>query len=154
MEHTRQKSNTKAFTLIEMVVVMFIIAAILSAVIPAIVGATNNSTVANAVASIRALQTAATGYYTANGGTYTGGTYGTISVANLSAQGMLPAKASGSNPWGGTYTVVPDTNANYVDITLTNVPSNIQALITKEVANAASVAPTYSATSQQWMAGF
>jgi len=154
MKTTCQKSNKKGFTLIEMVVVMFIIAAILSAVLPAIIGATNNSNISNSVQSIRALQTAATQYYSANGGTYTGGTLGTISMANLATNNMLPAKAAGNNSWGGTFAIAPDANANYVDITLTSVPANVQATITTDVQNLVSVAPTYTAGTKTWVAGF
>jgi prepilin-type N-terminal cleavage/methylation domain-containing protein len=149
-----KSANKRGFTLIEMVVVMFIIAAILSAVLPAIVGAMNNSNVSNSIQSIRSLRTAAEQYYTANGGTYTGGTLGTISIANMAINNMLPAKATGNNSFGGTFSIAPDANANYVDITLTSVPSNVQATLTTDVANLVAVSPTYTAGTKAWTAGF
>ena len=68
---------------------------------------------------------------------------------------MLPANAAGIDPWGGAITVAPDANANYVDISLAGVPSNVQALITSGVANGVqTAAPYYTAGTSTWKAGF
>jgi len=154
MIRTQQFNNQDGFTLIEMIVVMVIIAAILSAILPAFTGAQNNSKVASAVSTIRALQTAATNYYSANGGTYTGGTIGTISLANLTANNMLPVKAAGSNPWGGSIAIAPDANANYVDISFVGVPSSIQGQISTAVSNFTQTTPSYTSGTSTWTAGF
>ena len=59
MKNTRQKTNKKGFTMIEMIAVMVVIAVILGAVLPALIGAINNSRVSSAAGTIRSLQTAA-----------------------------------------------------------------------------------------------
>lgn len=154
MKIVRQKANTKGFTIIELIAVMVIIGVILSAVLAAVQGATNNSRITSTLASIRALQTASVNYYNSNGGNYTGGTLGTISLANLATNNMLPANISGTNAWEGTITIAPDTNANYFDITLTNVPSTATTALNNALTNLTQTAPTYTAKSQTWTAAF
>jgi len=154
MKNTSQKTNKNGFTIIEMIIVMVIIGVILSTVLAVGQGATNTSRIASTISSIRSLQTASTNYYNANRGTYTGGSLGTISLANLAANNMLPAKISGTNAWGGTITVAPDANANYVDITLTSVPSTAQTALLNAVSNIIQTTPTYTASTQTWQAAF
>ena len=66
----RTYRNKQGFTIIELTIVMIVIAAILSAVLFAGQGTVNTSRVTSAVASVRALQTAAVAYYNNNGGSY------------------------------------------------------------------------------------
>ena len=146
MKNMRQNSNKNGFTIIEMIIVMVIIGVILAVVLTVGKGATDNSRIASSVGTIRSLQTAAINYYNANGGTYTGGTLGTISVAKLASNGMLPATITGTNAWGGTIAVAPDANASYFDITLVGVPSaTFGTALTTAVANIAQTTPTYTA---------
>lgn len=156
MKSARQKLNKKGFTIVEMIIVMVIIGVILSAVISVGQGATNNSRITSTGATIEAIETAAVNYYNANGGTYTGGTLGTISLANLAANGMLPANIAGTDAWGGAITVDPDANANYFDITLAGIPSStVSTAITSAVSNIIqTVPPAYSSKVQTWSAGF
>ena len=136
MKNTYQKSSKNGFTIVEMIIVMVIIGVILSAVIAVGQGATNTSRIASTTATIKAIQTAATSYYNANGGSYSGGTLGNITLANLASNGYLPTKVAGTDAWGGAITVAPDTNANYFDITLAGVPnSTVYAAITAGVSN-------------------
>jgi type IV pilus assembly protein PilA len=147
-----KKNNNKGFTIIELIAVMVIIAVILGAVLAAVQGATNNSRTTSALASIRALQTASVGYYNSNGGSYSN-----LSLSTLASNNMLPANfTSGTNadPWNGNITVSPDTNANYFDITLTNVPAAAATSLTNAVSKLAQTTPTYTATSQTWTSAF
>ena len=149
MNRTMQKTNNKGFTMIEMIAVMVVIAVILGAVLPALVGASNNSRITSALGTIRALQTASTNYYQSNGGSFAN-----LSLAALASGNYLPANITGTNSWSGTIAVAPDSNANWFDITLTNVPANASSALTTAVANIAQSAPTYSATSLTWKCAF
>lgn len=149
MKNTCQKTNKKGFTMIEMIAVMVVIGVILSAVLPTLIGAINNGRVASAAGTIRSLQTSATNYYNSNGGTYTG-----ISMATLASGNYLPAGVTGTDAWNGTITVAPDANANWFDITLTNVPTAQATALTTQVANIVQSTPTYTAASQTWKAAF
>ncbi len=151
MKNTRQKTNKKGFTIIELIAVMVIIAVILGSVLAAVKGATDQSRLTSAIASVRALQTASVNYYNSNGGSYTG-----LSVATLASGNYLPANFSGTgnNSWNGNITVAPDANANWFDITLTNVPSTQQAALTTAVSKLTQSAPTYTAATLTWTAAF
>jgi len=151
MKNTRHKTNKKGFTIIELIAVMVIIGIILSAVLAAVQGATNNSRLTSAVASVRALQTASVNYYNSNGGSYT-----SLSIATLASGNYLPANFSGTgnNPWNGNITVAPDSNANWFDITLTNVPSTQQVALTTAVSKLTQTAPTYTVATGTWTAAF
>jgi type IV pilus assembly protein PilA len=152
MKIKTQKTNNKGFTIIELIAVMVIIAVILGSVLAAVKGATDSSRITSAIASVRALQTASVNYYSGNGGSYTG-----LSFATLASNNMLPANfTSGTNadPWNGNITVAPDSNPNYFDITLTNVPSTAATSLTSAVSKFTQTAPTYTASSQTWTAAF
>ncbi len=145
-------NRKKGFTIIELIAVMVIIAVILGAVLATVRGATDNSRITSALASIRALQTASVGYYNNNGGSYSN-----LSLATLAANNMLPANftsGANANPWNGNIVVAADTNANYFDITLTNVPSTASTVLTNAVSKLAQTAPTYTASSETWTAAF
>ena len=148
MSYKHQKIQA-GFTMIEMIVVMLVIAIILGAVLPALIGASNNSRVASAAGTIRSLRTAATNYYNGNGGSYTG-----VSMATLASGNYLPAGVVGTDAWNGTITVAPDANANWFDVTFTNVPTAQATTLTTQVANLVQSAPTYTAASQTWKAAF
>ena len=155
MKEISQRS--RGFTIIEMIIVMVIIGVILSAVIAVGQGATDTSRITSTVATVKALQTAAVNYYNANGGTYSGGSLGDISLANLAAQNMLPGlmATSGVNAWKGTIAIQPDANnASYFQILLTNVPSSAQAPLQNAVSNLVQSVPSYSASTQTWSAEF
>jgi len=167
MKKVRQNENKKGFTIVEMIIVMVIIGVILSSVIAAGQGATNTGRLTSTVATIKALQTAAVNYYNQNGGTYTGGTLGTITLANLASNNMIPANiGSGLNAWNGTISVSPDTNAGYIDITLTNVPATpgdvtasssgtySAGSIAAAVSNSLQAVPTYTAKTSTWQGAF
>jgi type IV pilus assembly protein PilA len=156
MKNTDQRTNKKGFTIIELIAVMVIIAVILASVLATVQGATNNSRLTNAVASIRALQTASVNYYNGNGGSYAN-----LSIANLAAGNYLPANfTSGANqdPWNGNITVAPDANAGYFDITLTNVPASVgnaaTGTLTMAVSKLTQTAPAYTAATGTWTAAF
>ncbi len=152
MKNTGQKTNNKGFTIIELIAVMVIISVILGSVLAAVKGATDNSRITSAIASVRALQTASVNYYNNNGGSYTG-----LSLAALASNNMLPSNftsGTNANPWNGNITVAPDANANYFDITFTNVPSIAATSLTNAVNKLTQTAPTYTASSQTWTAAF
>ena len=157
MKNITRVSNNKGFTIIELIAVMVIIAILLGAVIAAVKGVTDNSRVTSAIDSIRALQTASVNYYNSNGGSYSAGSLGNLSLASLAANNMLPANftsGTNANPWNGSITVAPDSNPNYFDITLTNVPTSAAATLSNAVAKLTQTAPTYTAGSMTWTAAF
>ena len=148
----RTNKNKGGFTIIELTIVMIIIAAILSAVLFAGQSSANTSRITSALASIKALQTAAVAYYNNNGGSYTG-----LSLASLASNNYLPANftsGTNQNPWLGNIAVTPDTNASYFDITFTNVPSAAATILTNAVSKLVQTAPSYTASSQTWSAAF
>jgi prepilin-type N-terminal cleavage/methylation domain-containing protein len=156
MKNTRHNTSKSGFTIVEMIIVMVIIGVILSAVIAVGQGATDTGRQTSTVSTIKAIQTAAVNYYNANGGSYAAtGTLGAaISMATLASNGFLPTKISGTNAWGGTITVAPDTTAAYFDITFTKVPSAAQGNLTTAVGNLVQTTPVYTSTSQSWQAAF
>ena len=148
MSATKSLKNKNGFTIIEMIIAMVIISVILLVVVPLGQAATDNSRVTNAIASIKAIQTAAVQWSSDNGGQYTG-----ITFAKLAA-GYLPAQfsATSSNPWNGNYTVAVDANSTeMVDLGLTNVPSAAATKLTNGLTKISAVAPAYTASSQTWV---
>ena len=146
------KTKKKGFTIIELIAVMVIITVILGAVLAAVKGATDNSRITSAIASVRSLQTASVNYYNNNGGSYSN-----LSLSTLASNNMLPANftsGANANPWAGSITVAPDTNANYFDITFTNVPSGAATFLSAAVSRLTQTTPSYTASSQTWSAAF
>jgi len=143
--------SKKGFTLLELIVVMVIITIIASAVIASFKGVSDNGRVANALNSIKAIQTAAMGYFNSNGGSCTG-----ISIATLVTGKFLPGSFSGTgtNPWGGNYTV----NVNAADTTKFDLSmTNISAIDNTNLDNAiqkTAEAVTYNAGTSIWTGTF
>jgi len=140
-------NDKNGFTIIEMVIALVIISVILLVIVPLGQTATDNSRVANAIASIKAIQTASVEWANDNGGQYTG-----ITFAKLAA-GYLPAQFSAvsTNAWNGNYTVNVDAaSSTMLDIALTGVPAAPAAKLTSALTKLSAVAPTYSAASQTW----
>jgi len=146
----RFKKN-KGFTLLELIVVMVIITIIASGVIASFKGASDNGRVANALNSIKAIQTAAMEYFNSNGGSCAG-----ISIDNLIAGKYLPASftGTGSNPWAGDYSV--NVNAGDVtkfDLSMTNITANDNAALNNAIQKTAE-GVAYDAKSTTWTATF
>jgi prepilin-type N-terminal cleavage/methylation domain-containing protein len=147
MREIQSINNRKGFTIIEMIIALVIISVILLVVVPVGQTATDNSRIANAIASIKAIQTAAVGWANDNGGQYTG-----ITFTKLAA-GYLPAQftATSTNPWNGDYTVNPNaSNPEMVDIALTSVPSTPADKLTTALTKISSVTPSYTSSSETW----
>lgn len=137
----------KGFTIIEMIIALVIITVILLVIVPVGQTATDNSRVANAVASIKAIQTAAVGWSNDNSGQYSG-----ISFAALTA-GYLPAQftPTTTNAWNGDYTINANTNnPEMMDISLSNVPAPSATKLTNALTKISAIAPSYSASTQTW----
>jgi len=142
-----KKNHTRGFTIIELIIALVIISVILLVIVPAGQKATDNSRIANAVASIKAIQTAAVGWANDNGGQYTG-----LTFTNLT-NGYLPAQftSTATNPWNGNYSVNVNTDdPSKFDIALTNVPSASATKLTTAMTKLTEIAPTYTASSQTW----
>jgi prepilin-type N-terminal cleavage/methylation domain-containing protein len=153
MKSMEKINNKSGFTIIELVIALVIISVILLVVVPMGQAATDNSRVANAIASVKAIQTAAVQWANDNGGVYTG-----ITFAKLSGTGggsvYLPAQfsATSTNPWQGDYTVAVDpTSAEMVDISLTAVPTAPATKLTTALTKASAIAPTYTAATGTWL---
>ena len=125
--------NRGGFTLIELVLVISIVALLIMAV-GLTSGVRENAKVHSASESVKALRTAAESYIAAGNMTYAG-----ITISGLQTLGYLPAgfSATGSNPWGGNYTIVPNTDTNKVDISLTGVSSAAAIRLSALFANSA-----------------
>ena len=139
--------NNKGFTLIELVLVISIVALLLMA-IGLTSGVKENARVHAAAESVKSLRTAAESYIAAGNMTYSG-----ITVAGLQTAGYLPANfsATGSNPWGGNYSIAVDSDPNKVDISLTGVSSTAGSRLSALFVNSAS-ATNYS--SNTWTVTF
>lgn len=135
-------SNRSGFTLIELVLVISIVALLIMAV-GLTSGVRENAKVHSAAESVKSLRTAAESYIAGGNMTYTG-----ITVSGLQTSGYLPAgfSATGSNPWGGNYAIVPNTDANKVDISLTAVSSSAAARLSALFANSAAATNYASST--------
>lgn len=135
------------FTLIELVLVISIIALLIMAVGLAS-GVRENAKIHSAAESVKSLRTAAESYIASGNMTYAG-----ITVSELQTAGYLPGSfsATGSNPWGGDYTVAPNADSTKVDISLTQVSVSGSARLSALFANSAT-ATGYS--SEIWTATF
>ncbi len=121
------------FTLIELVLVISIIALLIMAVGVAS-GVRENAKIHSAAESVRTLRTAADSYIAGGNMTYTG-----ITIEGLKTLGYLPGSFSptGSNPWGGDYSVAPNSDTNMVDISLSAVPEAAAARLSALFVNSA-----------------
>ena len=121
------------FSLIELVMVISIIALLIMAV-GLTSGIRESAKVHSAAESVKALRTAADSYIASGNMTYS-----KITIAGLQASGYLPASfsATGSNPWGGNFAIVPNTDASKVDISLTGVSTSAATLLSALFANSA-----------------
>ena len=139
--------KNKGFTLIELVLVISIVALLLMA-IGLTSGVKENARVHAAAESIKSLRTAAESYIAAGNMTYSG-----ITMATLQTAGYLPAgfNATGSNPWGGDYSIVADSDLNKVNISLTGVNATAASRLSSLFANSASATSYASGT---WTATF
>ena len=137
----------KGFTLIELVLVISIVALLLMA-IGLTSGVRENARVHAAAESVKTLRTASESYIAAGNMTYAG-----ITIAGLQTAGYLPASfsATGSNPWGGNYSIAADSDPNKVDISLTGVSTTASARLSSLFTNSAS-ATSYA--SDTWTAIF
>jgi len=147
MDEMKRIKNKQGFTIIEMVIALVIISVILLVVVPLGQTATDNSRIANAIASIKAIQTASVEWASDNGGVYTG-----ITFAKL-ASGYLPAQfsATSTDPWSGDYAVNVDPNSStMVDIALTAVPPAPATKLTTALTKISALPPSYTSSSQTW----
>lgn len=92
--------NQAGFSLIELTIVLGAIAAML-AVITLGTGTINSSRLSTMERDVRTLQSAATAWAAQQASP----TYSGVSLTALRNAGILPPNVSGSNPWGGAYTV-------------------------------------------------
>lgn len=137
----------KGFTLIELVLVISIVAILIMAV-GLTSGVRENAKVHSAAESVKSLRTAAESYIAAGNMTYTG-----ISIDGLKTAGFLPGSfsATGSNPWGGNYTVAANSDSNQVDISLTSVSAAAAARLSALFVNSAAAS---SYASETWTVTF
>ena len=148
----RQLKSKAGFTLLELIVVMVIITIIASGVIASFKGASDNGRVANALGSIKAIQTAAMGYFNVNGGSCTG-----ISIATLVSGKFLPTAftaANAINPWNGSYTVSVNPNdSTKFNLTMTNISDSAKTALNNAIQKTAE-GVTYDPTTSTWVGTF
>jgi prepilin-type N-terminal cleavage/methylation domain-containing protein len=153
MKEMKMIHNKEGFTIIEMVIAMVIISVILLTVVPMGQAAMDNSRISNAIASVKAIQTAAVQWANDNGGVYTGITFAKLAGSGGTTTAYLPAQftATSTNPWNGNYTVAVDaSSAEMVDISLVGVPTAPAAKLTTALTKVAALAPSYVTGTSTW----
>jgi len=103
---TRRLRSQAGFSLIELMIAIGSIAALL-AVISLGAGSMNSSRLSAMEQDIRSLYSAATAWAAQQATA----TFDGISLAALKAAGVIPANATGNNPWGAPYTLSGTVNS-------------------------------------------
>jgi prepilin-type N-terminal cleavage/methylation domain-containing protein len=140
----------KGFSLVELAIGLAILTVLILS-ISLSSGVKENARVQSASQSVRALRSAAESYLSAGNVNYSG-----VTLTVLKTNNLLPASLSGTgtNPWGGNYTVGPNATLNtQADIALTAVPSTEATKLTSYFNNSAN-ASVYDATTKTWTATF
>ena len=142
-------NNKEGFSLVEMAIVVGIIAILIGVLVGAS-GMRDNAGIQSASQSVNTLRSAGGNYLAAGNLTYTG-----ISIDKLKTDQYLPAGFTGtaSNPWGGDYTVLPNTDNTKVDIAMTKISATVSTRLTALFKNSAN-ATAYDATNLKWTATF
>lgn len=147
MRKSRQKSG---FSLVELAIGLAVITVLILSVSLSS-GIRENAKVQSASQSITALRLAAENYIATGKMNYAG-----LTVATLKTENLLPSSFTGTtaNPWGGNYTIVPNTaNNTKVDIAVTAVPASESTKLISLFANSSS-ATAYDTGTKTWTATF
>ena len=109
-----------AFTILEMSIVLAIIGILIAGIVGVAGSLRQTAFVMEAAQTINSLHQAANGYLAVGNTNFSG-----ISVAQLITDNLLPSgfSGTGTNPWGGNYTIAPNTDNSKIDIGLTSVPT-------------------------------
>ena len=109
--------NNRGFSLVELAIGLAVVTVLVLAISMS-AGIRDTARVHSAVESVQTLRSAAEGYLSAGKINYTG-----MDIASLKTNGLLSANftGSGTNPWGGNYTIVPNLTPTKFDVTLTSV---------------------------------
>ena len=116
-----REKRKEGFTLLEIMLVLAVVAVLLGILLPAM-GARNTAKISACAQSINNLQQAANGWLSQGNVNYS--TLTSPGITTLKTAGLLPAGFSGTDPWGGTFTVSANaTDNNKLDIVASSVPS-------------------------------
>lgn len=145
-------NNKKGFSLVELAIGLAVITILILA-ISASAGIRDSARVQAAANSIETLRSAVENYIVTTGSM----DYSGLSVSALQTNNLLPKNfsATNSNPWGGSFSVVPNTtDSTHFDVALGGVNQGAATKLIAYFQNQASSTPTYDAKSSTWTATF
>ncbi|MBF0490610.1 MAG: type II secretion system protein [Candidatus Omnitrophica bacterium] len=143
-------NNKKGFSLVELAIGLAVVTILILAVSVS-AGIRDNARIQSAATTIRTLRTAAENYLSNGNLNYAGMSLSTLQTANL-----LPTNfsATGTNPWGGNFSIVPNSADNTkVDIALTALNQTQSTKLTNYFNNNAS-SIAYDAAKTTWTVTF
>lgn len=132
------RKRNKGFTLLEIMIVLGIMGVILAILLPAM-SMRKSANIQSTAQTINSLYTAACTWLSHGRTNYTG-----ITLAQLTAEGLVPAGFTGTTVYGGVFTVAPAADAESVVITASAVPAAAGAAIVNILLSNATTA-TYAA---------
>ncbi|MBI3601868.1 MAG: type II secretion system protein [Candidatus Omnitrophica bacterium] len=143
-------NNKKGFSLVELAIGLAVITVLVLA-ISVSAGIRDNARVQSAVDSVHALRSAAENYLSTGSLDYSNITIAVLQTANLLPANFNPTK---SNPWGGDFSIGPNTADNtHFDIALTGLNQTQATKLTRYFNNSAS-SSTYDAIKTTWTVTF
>ena len=143
------KINKKGFSLVELAIGLAVVAVLILAVSVSS-GIQDNARVQSAANSIRALRSAAENYLVSGKVNYAG-----VSVDALKTSKFLPDNfvVAGTNPWGGNFALVPNSDATRFDISLLGLKQQDADRLSAYFAGSSSKT-AFDASSGAWTATF
>ncbi len=144
-----KRIEQKGFSLIELAIGLAVVSVLILAVSVSS-GIQDNARVQSAANSVRSLHLAAENYLVSGKVNYTG-----VSVDALKVASFLPNNfnASGSNPWGGNYSLVPSNDNSHVEVSLSGVKAQDAVKLSAYFASSSSQT-VFDSSAGVWTATF
>jgi hypothetical protein len=143
----RSRTGRAGFALTDIAIAIGVMAVLLAA-ITAATGVIENGRVSTAERSIETLRSASINWLSNGRSNYNGITFDALRTEALLPTGFTE---TGSNPWGGDYTLTPATDR--ITISLTNVPQSAGDALGRKFASRA-VSVNYDAAGKTFSATF
>ena len=147
--NTRHFNSQKGFSLVELAIGLAVVAILILAISMSS-GIRDNARAQSAANSVQTLRCAAENYLATGKLNYAGLTIDALKTARL-----LPGSftATGTNPWGGDFTIAANTDNTRFDISLGNLPKADADKLTAYFNNSASAA-VYDESKSAWIVTF